>query len=95
MSNEQPILEMTVEGDFVGPPPDAPTPLGNRVLVWVVSLAGIAVACAVAVFALWLLAFLIPVAALTVAIAYAVFRYRVWRSGGTIQGTTIRWVRRR
>ena len=59
------------------------------------SIAAIAVSCAVAVFALWLLAFLLPVAAVAALVAYAVFRYQMWRGGGSIRGGTIRYVRRR
>ena len=95
MSKEPPILEMTAEGDFVVPPPGAKPPLGIRMLIWTFSVAAIAVACVVAVFALWLLAFLIPVAAVAALAAYVAFRYQVWRGRGSIQGGTIRWVRRR
>jgi len=95
MTEKPQILEMTIEGDFVGPPPNAKPPLGTRVLVWAAVIAGIAVSLAVAVFAIWLLAVLIPVALVAAMIAYAVFRYQVWRNGGSIQGGTIRWVRRR
>ncbi len=95
MNNDPSIIEMTVEGDFVSPPPGAKPTLGTRVLVWVAAFAAIAVSCVVAVFALWLLAFLIPVALVAAMIAYGIFRFQVWRNGGSIQGGTIRWVRRR
>ena len=95
MRKEPPILEMTVEGDFVTPPPNATPSFGTQVLIWVAAFAAIVVSCAVAVFALWLLAVLLPVALLAGIVAYAMFRYRMWRSGGSIQGGSIRWVRRR
>ena len=95
MKEEPPVLEMTVDGDFIGPSSGVKPPLGARVLIWVMSIAAIAVSCAVAVFALWLLAFLLPVAAVAALVAYAVFRYQMWRGGGSIRGGTIRYVRRR
>lgn len=94
MTQKPPILEMTLEGGFVGPPPNAKPPLGTRVLIWAAAVAAIAVSCAVAVFAIWLLAVLIPVALVAAAIAYGVFRYQMWRHGGSVPRGTIRWVRR-
>ena len=95
MREEPPILEMTIEGDFITPPQPPRPPLGTRVLIWTAAVAAVAISLAVAVFALWLLAFLIPVALIAALIAYGVFRYQLWRNGGSIQGGTIRWVRRR
>ena len=86
---------MTLEGEFVSPPPNAKPPLGTRVLIWSAAIAAIAIGCAVAVFALWLLAVLIPVALIAAVIAYGVFRYQMWRNGGSVPGGTIYWVRRR
>jgi membrane protein YdbS with pleckstrin-like domain len=95
MTQKPPILEMTLDGGFVGPPPNAKPPLGTRVLVWAAVIAAIAMSCAVAVFALWLLAVLIPVALVAAVIAYGVFRYQMWRNGGSVPGGTLRWDRRR
>ena len=99
MTQKPPILEMTIEGDFVdspqGPPQPPKVPFGTRVLIWSAVIAAIAIGCAVAVFALWLLAVLIPVALIAAAIAYGVFRYQMWRNGGSVPGGTIYWVRRR
>ena len=86
---------MTAEGDFVTPTRNPKPPLGTRLLIWVAAFAAIAFSCVVAVFALWLLAFLIPVALVAAIVAYAMFRYQMWRNGGSVQGGTIRWVRRR
>jgi hypothetical protein len=95
MSEQPPVLEMTVEGEFVGPVPGAKPPFGTRLMIWVAVFAGIAVSCAVGLFALWLLAFLAPVALAAALIAYAAFRYQVWRAGGSFKGGTIRVKRRR
>ena len=97
MNAKPPILEMTIEGEFVdtrqgthqGTPQSLNIPFGTRVLIWASIIAAIVIACAVAVFALWLLAVLIPVALASAVIAYGVLRYRMWRDGGSIH-----WVRR-
>ena len=93
MNAKPPILEMTLEGEFVdsaaGTPQDLNIPFGTRLLIWASVAAAIAIACAVAVFALWLLAVMIPIALIAAVIAYGVLRYRMWRDGGSI-----RWVRR-
>lgn len=94
MSQKSPYLEMTIEGEFVDPPPPPKLPFGTRVLLWAAAVAAIALACAVAVFALWLLAILIPVALVAALVAYGAFRYQLWRNGGKPGGTTIYWVRR-
>jgi len=89
------ILEMTVEGDFVEPPKEPRLPLGSKLLIWSAGIASIAAAGAVALAALWLLAIMIPIALVAAAIAYGVFRYQMWRNGGSIPGRTIYWSRRR
>ena len=98
MTEKPPILEMTVEGDFVDPPQGRPgtqrVPFGTRVLIWASVVAVIAVGCAIAVFALWLLAVLIPVALIAALVAYAALRFQMWRNGGSVPGGTVRWVRR-
>ncbi len=99
MTQKPPILEMTIEGEFVDPPQPPRVPFGTKVMIWSAAVAAIAVACAVAcavaLAALWLLAFMIPVALIAAAVAYGVFRYQMWRSGGSNTGRTIYWVRRR
>ncbi len=86
---------MTLEGEFVSPSPPPKPPLATRVMIWAVVIAVLAASLVVAVFALWLLAFLIPVALVAALIAYLSFRYQLWRSGGSIRGGTIHIVRRR
>jgi hypothetical protein len=82
MNRDPRIVEMTIEGDFVDPPRGPRVPFGTRVMVWAAAFAAVAIAGVVAVFALWVLAVLVPIAVIAAAIAYAVFRYQVWRNGG-------------
>jgi Flp pilus assembly protein TadB len=95
MTQKPPILEMTIEGEFVDPPQPRRLPFGTRVLIWAAVVAAIAVAGVVALAALWLLAFMIPVALIAVIVAYGVFRYQMWRGRGSDSGGTVYWVRRR
>ena len=95
MTQEQTPIEMTIEGEFVRPMPEGKPPLGTRVLVWAAVIAALAGAGVVAVFAIWLLAILIPIALLAAVLAYAAFRYHLWRSGGSVQTLSFRWPPRR
>ena len=98
MGKEPAILDMTIEGEFVTPPLGGPhsgkPPLGARLLFWAIVLAAVAFAGVIAVFALWLLAFLIPLALLAALVAYVAFRIQLWRNGGSIQAGRYRWGRR-
>ncbi len=71
---------MTIEGEFVSPP--KPT-IANRILVWAVVIAVVAGALSLAAFALWLALLILPVAVGAAFIAWAMFRYRLWRAQRT------------
>ena len=64
-------------------------------MVWAAAIAAVAVAGAVMVFALWLLAFLIPVVLLAALVAYVAFRVQVWRGAASGNTYTLRWPPRR
>ena len=68
---------MTVNGEFVSPPA---APLTSRILMWAVVVALIAGALSFAAFALWLALIILPVALGAAAVAWGLFRYRVWRA---------------
>lgn len=95
MDKKPPILEMTIEGDFVTSKQEPRVPFSTRLLIWSVTIAIIAVSVGVAAFALWLLAFMVPVAIVAALVAYTIFRYQIWRAGGSLESTGFRWVRRR
>ncbi len=95
MTQHPTIIEMTIDGEFADPPPAAKPPFGARVMVWAAAIAAIAVAGAVMVFAIWLLALLIPVALLAALAAYVAFRIQVWRGAASGNNFTIRWPPRR
>jgi hypothetical protein len=68
---------MTIEGEFVSPPT---APIANRILMWAVVIAIIAGALSLAAFALWLALLILPVALAAAVVAWAMFRYRLWRA---------------
>ncbi|MFL5289603.1 MAG: hypothetical protein ACJ8AW_53765 [Rhodopila sp.] len=73
-----PELEMTLEGEIVSPPTP---PLTTRILFWAVVVVAIAGAVCIAALALWVALSLLPIALGAAAIAYGMYRYRLWRAG--------------
>jgi hypothetical protein len=72
-----PELEMTVNGEFVSPPR---VPISSRILVWAIVVAIVAGALSLAALALWVALLILPVALGAAVVAWALFRYRVWRA---------------
>jgi hypothetical protein len=83
-----PELDMTIEGEFVSPPK---APVSSRILMWAIVVALIAGALSFAAFALWLALIILPVALGAAAVAYAMFRYRVWRAQRSMAGQRDVW----
>lgn len=83
-----PQLDMTIEGEFVEPPA---MPVANRVLLWAIGIAVMAGALSVAALALWVALMILPVAFAAGAIAYAVYRYRIWRMRSALSGHQNLW----
>ncbi|HEY0183879.1 MAG TPA: hypothetical protein VGC09_13815 [Rhodopila sp.] len=67
---------MTIDGEFVSP---RTVPLSTRIFMWAIVVAVIAGALSIAAFALWLALLILPVALGAAVVAWAVFRYRIWR----------------
>jgi hypothetical protein len=83
-----PELDMTIEGEFVSPPTP---PIASRILMWVVVIAIVAGALSLAAFALWLALLILPVALGAGIIAWAMFRYRMWRMQRAMAGQRGVW----
>lgn len=79
MNHMPPLLDMTPDGRFRPEPRRPGVPLSFRIMVAAVLIAGVALAASVAVFAISLLAVLIPVAAGAAVVAWATLRYRQWQ----------------
>ena len=74
---------MTIEGEFVSPPT---APISSRILLWAIVVAVLAGALCLAAFALWLALLILPVAAGAAIVAWAMYRYRVWRIQKSLGG---------
>jgi hypothetical protein len=81
MRDRPPEIEMTPDGRFVTPPKP---PFMTRLLVWAVLIAVIAGALCVAAFALWLALVILPVALGAAVVAWAAWRFQVWRAGKAV-----------
>ena len=72
-------LDMTPDGTFLSGSQIPQSGFGNKVLRVALLVAGLAVLGAMAAFAFWMLAILIPVAIGAGIIAYGMIRYRIWQ----------------
>ena len=76
-------IDMTADGEFVDPPP---APLSERIFRAAILIAVIAAGLAIAALALWFALILIPVALAAGVIAWAAWRWRLWRGWGNGAG---------
>jgi hypothetical protein len=83
-----PELDMTVDGEFVSPPRP---PLSSRILLGAIVIAILAGALSLAAFALWLSLIILPVAFAAAVVAWAMFRYRIWRAQRSMAGQQNIW----
>ncbi len=79
---------MTIEGEFVSPPTP---PIASCILMWAVVIAVIAGTLSLAAFALWLALLILPVAVGAAIVAWAMFRYRLWRAQRAMGGQGNVW----
>lgn len=79
---------MTIDGQFVSPPV---MPISSRILVWAVVIAIIAGGLSLAAFALWLALLILPFAFGAAVVAWAMFRYRIWRAQRTMSAQRGVW----
>ncbi|HBK06770.1 MAG TPA: hypothetical protein DDZ81_13015 [Acetobacteraceae bacterium] len=81
---------MTIEGEFVEP---RSAPIANRILLWAIVVAVLAGALSIAALALWFALMILPVAVGAGAVAYGVYRYRLWRMQSALSGQRNLWRR--
>jgi hypothetical protein len=82
MTEQSPrIIDMTPEGDFVSPRSHARPPGGFAVTLGLSAaiVAAVAGAVVVAALLLWVASIMIPVALVAGVVAYAAFRFQMWR----------------
>ncbi len=86
--NRPPELEMTLNGEFVSPPV---APVSTRILFWAIVVAAVAGAASIAALALTIALSILPVALGAAAVAYLLYRYKMWRAGASIGGQQNLW----
>jgi hypothetical protein len=74
---------MTLNGEFVSPPT---APISTRILFWAIVVAVVAGAASLAALALTVALTILPVALGAAAVAYLLYRYRLWRAGVSVVG---------
>jgi len=85
-----PELDMLADGSFRTPPR---TPILTQIFIWAAVTALIAGGLALAVFALWIALFLVPVALLAGVIAWLALRFQLWRARSSVSGQRDVWRR--
>lgn len=73
----RPVIDMTPDGQFRAPPP---TPWATRILRYAIVVGVLAAGLAMAAFALWFALMLVPIAIGAALVAYAAFRWRLWKA---------------
>jgi membrane protein YdbS with pleckstrin-like domain len=75
------IIEMTLEGEFVSPPPPKP-PFGARVMLWAIVTMVLAITVLIVAVTFWFVVMILPLILGAALVAYLAFRYQLWRGGG-------------
>lgn len=83
-----PQLDMTIDGEFVSPPKP---PVSSRILMGAIVVAILAGALSLAAFALWVALIILPVAFAAAVIAWAMFRFQLWRAQRSMSGQRSVW----
>ena len=81
------IIDMTLEGDFVSPPPPPRPPIGTRIMLWAIVTMVLAVTVLIVALTFWFVVMILPLVLAAAVIAYLAFRFQFWRGG---QSFTIR-----
>ena len=75
------IIDMTLEGEFVSPPPQARPPIGARIMLWAIVAMVLAVTLLIVAVTFWFVVMVLPLVLAAALIAYLAFRYQLWRAG--------------
>jgi hypothetical protein len=75
------IIDMTLEGEFVAPPPPPKPPIGARIMIWAIVAMVLGVTLLIVALTFWFVVMLLPLILAAALIAYLAFRYQMWRGG--------------
>jgi uncharacterized membrane protein len=78
--DDRPIIDMTLEGEFVSAPQPTTPPAGARVLLWAVVGMILAATALIVALTLWFVVMLLPLVLGAALAAYLAFRYQQWRA---------------
>jgi len=83
MKDDKRVIDMTLEGEFVAPPPPPRPPIGARIMVWAIVTMVLAVTVLIVALTFWFVVMLLPLVLAAGLIAYLAFRYQMWRGGNS------------
>jgi len=75
------IIDMTLEGEFIAPPPTPAPPIGARIMMWAIVAMVLSVAVLIVALTFWFVVMILPLVLAAALIAYLAFRYQLWRGG--------------
>jgi hypothetical protein len=73
------IIDMTLEGEFVSPPPPPTPPIGARIMIWAIVTMVLALTVLIVALTFWFVVMILPLVLAAGLIAYLAFRYQLWR----------------
>jgi len=75
------IIDMTLEGSFVSPPPLTTPPLGARIMLWAIVAMVLAVTALIVALTFWFVVLILPLVLAAAVVGYLALRYQLWRAG--------------
>jgi hypothetical protein len=73
------IIDMTLEGEFVAPPPPPKPPIGARIMIWAIVAMVLGITLLIVALTFWFVVMLLPLILAAALIAWLAFRYQMWR----------------
>jgi hypothetical protein len=78
---DKPLIDMTLEGEFVTPPQPPIPPIGARIMLWAIVAMVLSVTVLIVALTFWFVILLLPLVLIAAVIAYLAFRFQLWCSG--------------